>query len=114
MLIIVSQATLPIGEFEIVIQLNGRLNRTGVISPRFTIQVTQIENGPACSYQSADLSWYVGPAEQVLGCATSSAMKHEPHDKRMWEGRVWVVVLSSVQTTATISSVPRIPILFVI
>lgn len=42
-----------IGEFEIiddhrsgkiVIQLNGRLNKTGVISPRFNIQVTQIEN----------------------------------------------------------------------
>ena len=41
-----------IGEFEIiddhrsgkiVIQLNGRLNKTGVISPRFNIQVTQIE-----------------------------------------------------------------------
>lgn len=42
-----------IGEFEIVddhrsgkivVQLNGRLNKTGVISPRFNIQVTQIEN----------------------------------------------------------------------
>jgi hypothetical protein len=42
-----------IGEFEIiddhrsgkiVIQLNGRLNKTGVISPRFNVQVTQIEN----------------------------------------------------------------------
>lgn len=42
-----------IGEFEIiddhrsgkiVIQLNGRLNKTGVISPRFNIQVTQIES----------------------------------------------------------------------
>ena len=42
-----------IGEFEIiddhrsgkiVIQLNGHLNKTGVISPRFNIQVTQIEN----------------------------------------------------------------------
>jgi small subunit ribosomal protein S15Ae len=42
-----------IGEFEIVddhrsgkivVQLNGRLNKTGVISPRFNVQVTQIEN----------------------------------------------------------------------
>ncbi|KAG8221379.1 ribosomal protein S15a, partial [Butyriboletus roseoflavus] len=42
-----------IGEFEIiddhrsgkiVIQLNGRLNKTGVVSPRFNIQVTQIES----------------------------------------------------------------------
>ncbi|KAF5345390.1 hypothetical protein D9756_010980 [Leucocoprinus leucothites] len=42
-----------IGEFEIlddhrsgkiVIQLNGRLNKTGVISPRFNIQHTQIES----------------------------------------------------------------------
>jgi small subunit ribosomal protein S15Ae len=42
-----------IGEFEeiddhrsgkIVIQLNGRLNKTGVISPRFNVQVTQIES----------------------------------------------------------------------
>ena len=42
-----------IGEFEIiddhrsgkiVVQLNGRLNKTGVISPRFSVQVTQIEN----------------------------------------------------------------------
>jgi hypothetical protein len=41
-----------IGEFEIVddhrsgkivVQLNGRLNKCGVISPRFNIQVTQIE-----------------------------------------------------------------------
>jgi len=27
-----------------VIQLNGRLNKTGVISPRFNVQVTQIES----------------------------------------------------------------------
>jgi small subunit ribosomal protein S15Ae len=27
-----------------VVQLNGRLNKTGVISPRFNVQVTQIEN----------------------------------------------------------------------
>lgn len=42
-----------IGEFEliddhrsgkIVVQLNGRLNKTGVISPRFNVQVTQIES----------------------------------------------------------------------
>jgi hypothetical protein len=42
-----------IGEFEIiddhrsgkiVIQLNGRLNKTGVISPRFNVQVNQIES----------------------------------------------------------------------
>ena len=42
-----------IGEFEIVddhrsnkivIQLNGRLNKTGVISPRFNIQHSQIES----------------------------------------------------------------------
>jgi small subunit ribosomal protein S15Ae len=42
-----------IGEFEIVddhrsgkivVQLNGRLNKTGVISPRYNIQVGQIEN----------------------------------------------------------------------
>ena len=41
-----------IGEFEIVddhrsgkivIQLNGRLNKTGVISPRYNVQVNQIE-----------------------------------------------------------------------
>ena len=46
-------ATGYIGEFEIiddhragkiVIQLNGRLNKTGVISPRFNIQHTQIES----------------------------------------------------------------------
>jgi small subunit ribosomal protein S15Ae len=29
---------------KIVVQLNGRLNKTGVISPRFNVQVTQIEN----------------------------------------------------------------------
>ena len=48
-----SSLTGYIGEFEIiddhrsgkiVIQLNGRLNKTGVISPRFNIQVNQIEN----------------------------------------------------------------------
>lgn len=42
-----------IGEFEIiddhragkiVIQLNGRLNKTAVISPRFNVQVNQIES----------------------------------------------------------------------
>jgi len=42
-----------IGEFEqvddrrsgkIVIQLNGRLNKTGVISPRYDVKVNQIEN----------------------------------------------------------------------
>lgn len=42
-----------IGDFEIVddhrsgkivVQLNGRLNKTGVISPRFNVQVGQIEN----------------------------------------------------------------------
>ncbi|THH01643.1 hypothetical protein EW145_g6874 [Phellinidium pouzarii] len=42
-----------IGEFEliddhragkIVVQLNGRLNKTGVISPRYNVQVTQIES----------------------------------------------------------------------
>jgi hypothetical protein len=42
-----------IGEFEIIddhrsgkiiIQLNGRLNKTGVISPRYNIQVSQIES----------------------------------------------------------------------
>ena len=42
-----------IGEFEqiddhrsgkIVVQLNGRLNKTGVISPRFNVQVNQIES----------------------------------------------------------------------
>lgn len=42
-----------IGEFEIiddhragkiVVQLNGRLNKTGVISPRFNVQVPQIES----------------------------------------------------------------------
>lgn len=42
-----------IGEFEIiddhrsgkiVIQLNGRLNKTGIISPRFNVQVNQIES----------------------------------------------------------------------
>jgi small subunit ribosomal protein S15Ae len=27
-----------------VVQLNGRLNKTGVISPRFNVQVTQIES----------------------------------------------------------------------
>jgi small subunit ribosomal protein S15Ae len=41
-----------IGEFEIVddhrsgkivVQLNGRLNKTGVISPRYNVQATQIE-----------------------------------------------------------------------
>ena len=41
-----------IGEFEIVddhrsgkivVQLNGRLNKTGVISPRYNVQVNQIE-----------------------------------------------------------------------
>ncbi|CAL1709417.1 unnamed protein product [Somion occarium] len=41
-----------IGEFEIVddhrsnkivVQLNGRLNKTGVISPRYNVQVSQIE-----------------------------------------------------------------------
>jgi len=29
---------------KIVVQLNGRLNKTGVISPRFNVQVNQIEN----------------------------------------------------------------------
>ncbi|KAH9990251.1 ribosomal protein S8 [Russula compacta] len=29
---------------KIVVQLNGRLNKTGVISPRFNVQVTQIES----------------------------------------------------------------------
>lgn len=29
---------------KIVIQLNGRLNKTGVISPRFNVQVNQIES----------------------------------------------------------------------
>ena len=42
-----------IGEFEIVddhrsgkivVQLNGRLNKTGVISPRYNVQVNQIES----------------------------------------------------------------------
>lgn len=42
-----------IGEFEIVddhrsgkivVQLNGRLNKAGVISPRYNVQVNQIEN----------------------------------------------------------------------
>ena len=42
-----------IGEFEIVddhrsgkivVQLNGRLNKAGVISPRYNVQVSQIEN----------------------------------------------------------------------
>ena len=42
-----------IGDFEIiddhragkiVVQLNGRLNKTEVISPRFNVQVTQIES----------------------------------------------------------------------
>ena len=42
-----------IGEFEIVddhrsgkivIQLNGRLNKTGVISPRYNVQARQIES----------------------------------------------------------------------
>ena len=42
-----------IGEFEIVddhrsgkivVQLNGRLNKCGVISPRYNVQVDQIEN----------------------------------------------------------------------
>ena len=27
-----------------MVQLNGRLNKTGVISPRFNVQVNQIEN----------------------------------------------------------------------
>lgn len=47
------QCTGYIGEFEIVddhrsgkivIQLNGRLNKTGVISPRYNIQARQIES----------------------------------------------------------------------
>ena len=29
---------------KIVIQLNGRINKCGVISPRFNVQLTQIEN----------------------------------------------------------------------
>jgi ribosomal protein S8 len=29
---------------KIVVQLNGRINKTGVISPRFNIQLSQIEN----------------------------------------------------------------------
>ena len=29
---------------KIVVQLNGRLNKTGVISPRFNVQVPQIES----------------------------------------------------------------------
>ena len=29
---------------KIVVQLNGRLNKTGVISPRFNVQVHQIES----------------------------------------------------------------------
>ncbi|KEP45744.1 putative RPS22A ribosomal protein [Rhizoctonia solani 123E] len=29
---------------KIVVQLNGRLNKTGVISPRFNVQVNQIES----------------------------------------------------------------------
>ncbi|KAF9236123.1 ribosomal protein S15a [Melanogaster broomeanus] len=58
-----------IGEFEviddhrsgkIVIQLNGRLNKTGVISPRFNVQVTQIE------------SW-VNLLLPLVGLATSSS-----------------------------------------
>lgn len=29
---------------KIVVQLNGRINKCGVISPRFNVQLTQIEN----------------------------------------------------------------------
>lgn len=50
--ILTAQTPGYIGEFEIVddhrsgkivVQLNGRLNKTGVISPRYNVQVTQIE-----------------------------------------------------------------------
>lgn len=71
-----------IGEFEIVddhrsgkivIQLNGRLNKTGVISPRFNVQVTQIESWvnlllPARSFGYIILvSLYIFPFAQEQG-----------------------------------------------
>ncbi|KAG8914871.1 40S ribosomal protein S22 [Tulasnella sp. 418] len=62
-----------IGEFEliddhrsgkIVVQLNGRLNKCGVISPRFNLQVTQIESWvnlllPARGFGIIILVWFI-------------------------------------------------------
>ncbi|KAF8998256.1 ribosomal protein S8 [Cyathus striatus] len=70
------------GEFEliddhrsgkIVIQLNGRLNKCGVISPRFNIQHNQMRTGLICYF--------------LLGTTSSGILDHEEARRKMLVGR---------------------------
>ena len=75
-----------IGEFEIVddhrsgkivVQLNGRLNKTGVISPRFNVQVTQLENWVNLLLPSRGFGFII--LVSALSLFHTSLPNHLPH-----------------------------------
>mmetsp|Transcript_16346 Transcript_16346/g.21350 ORF Transcript_16346/g.21350 Transcript_16346/m.21350 type:complete len:131 (+) Transcript_16346:133-525(+) len=66
---------------KIVIELNGRLNKCGVISPRFDVQIGEIEN------------WVVNllPSRQfghIILSTTFGIMTHEEAKKRKTGGKI--------------------------
>ncbi|KAK8707694.1 hypothetical protein V6N13_058747 [Hibiscus sabdariffa] len=86
-----------IGEFEyvddhragkIVVELNGRLNKCGVISPQFDIGVKEIEGGLLGSFLLNSLDTSCSPHQLV-----SWIMKKQ--EERMWVGKYMV---SSIET----------------
>ncbi|KAI5928559.1 40S ribosomal protein S22 [Camillea tinctor] len=86
----VMQAKGYIGEFEeiddhrsgkIVVQLNGRINKTGVISPRYNIRLSQLEK------------WVVKllPARQfgyIILTTSSGIMDHEEARRKHVSGKI--------------------------
>jgi hypothetical protein len=106
-----------IGEFEIiddhrsgkiVIQLNGRLNKTGVISPRFNVQATQIESWvnlllPARSFGIIILAslLHLSKLRQSINCFTFRQHRREYLTMMKLAGRIlvasfWVMFTRSI------------------
>lgn len=95
-----------IGEFEIiddhrsgkiVVQLNGRLNKTGVISPRYNIQANQIESWvnlllPARSFGYIILVRLLlsnfQPSNLLLKTTSSGIMDHEEARRKNVGGKL--------------------------
>ncbi|KAJ2077167.1 40S ribosomal protein S22 [Coemansia sp. RSA 988] len=79
-----------IGEFEIiddhrgnkiVVQLNGRLNKCGVISPRFSVKVTEVEQWVADLLPSRQFGY-------IVVTTSDGIMDHEEARRRHVGGKI--------------------------
>jgi len=66
---------------KIVIQLNGRINKCGVISPRFNIQLTQIENWVALLLPARSFGY-------IILTTSAGIMDHEEARRKHVAGKV--------------------------